>query len=111
VYGRDRGEAIDKLRRALQEYEIAVIKTTLPFFREVMEDDVFISGSLDTSFISQFAQRRKVRESETTNADIAIVAAALAHSSQTSATGGSPAGRSPEPSRWVAAGRAALHQR
>ena len=32
VYGRDRAEAIDRMRRALAEYEIGGIKTTLPFF-------------------------------------------------------------------------------
>ncbi len=111
VYGRDRSEAIDKMRRALQEYEIAGIKTTLSFFREVMEDDVFISGSLDTSFISQFAQRRKDKEAERTNSDIAIVAAALAYSSQTGAGDGAPGRPNSELSRWVAAGRTALHKR
>src|SRR5690606_37846027 len=33
VYGRDRAEAIDRMRRALLEYQVDGIKTTLPFFR------------------------------------------------------------------------------
>src|SRR5690606_12467805 len=59
VYGRDRFEAIERMRRALAEYEIAGIKTTLPFFREVMEDPEFVAGRLDTGFIAGFMERRK----------------------------------------------------
>src|SRR5215213_3562614 len=42
VYGRNREEALGRLRRALREYEVGGIKTTLPFFREVVEDEEFI---------------------------------------------------------------------
>src|SRR5688500_5958549 len=59
VYGRDRTEAIDRMRRALMEYEIGGIKTTLPFFREIMEDEEFIAGNLDTGFIAGFNERKK----------------------------------------------------
>ena len=58
AWGRTRGEAIDRLRRALDEYEISGIKTTLPFFREIVRDDEFIAGRLDTGFISRFNERR-----------------------------------------------------
>src|SRR5437899_7519981 len=35
------------------------IKTTLPFFREIVRDDEFLAGRLDTGFISRFNQRRE----------------------------------------------------
>ena len=108
VFGRDRAEAIDRMRRALAEYEIAGIKTTLPFFREVMEDREFIDGSLDTGFISRFNERRSPPATDQTAADLAIVAAALA--STRPATNGTVTSV-PQPSRWVIAGRTALHNR
>src|SRR6185295_7977608 len=41
AWGRSRDEAIDRLRRALDEYEVGGIKTTLPFFREIVRDEEF----------------------------------------------------------------------
>jgi acetyl-CoA carboxylase biotin carboxylase subunit len=107
VVGRNRTEAIERMRRALFEYEISGIKTTLPFFREVMEDEEFVSGNLDTSFIERFNKRRKPNQSEEIVSDIAIIAAALSSSKKTvSATASS---NSNAPSRWVMSGRPALH--
>ncbi|MBP9664184.1 MAG: acetyl-CoA carboxylase biotin carboxylase subunit [Pyrinomonadaceae bacterium] len=80
VHGRDRAEAIDRMRRALAEYEVAGIKTTLPFFRELMDDSEFIEGKLDTGFIPRFNERRKGSEVDEIDRDVAIIAAALAYS-------------------------------
>src|SRR5262249_47220950 len=51
AWGHTRAEAIDRLRRALDEYAVGGIKTTLPFFREIVRDEEFIAGQLDTGFI------------------------------------------------------------
>jgi acetyl-CoA carboxylase, biotin carboxylase subunit len=59
VHGKNRQEAIDRMHRALREYEVGGIKTTLPFFREVMEDAEFIEGNLDTGFINRFNERKR----------------------------------------------------
>ncbi len=77
VWGRDRGEAIDRMRRALDEYEIAGIKTTLPFFREVLRDEAFIAGKLDTGFISHFEKRRTQSKTGPDDVRAAMLAAAL----------------------------------
>ncbi|MBA2379445.1 MAG: acetyl-CoA carboxylase biotin carboxylase subunit [Blastocatellia bacterium] len=78
VYGRDRTEAIARMRRALIEYEIGGIMTTLPFFREVMKDPDFIAGNIDTGFIDNFMSRRGGKPaSEANTAGLAIIAAAL----------------------------------
>src|SRR5829696_1578060 len=58
TWGRTRGEAIERMRRALDEYAVGGIKTTLPFFREVMRDAEFVAGRLDTGFIPRFNERR-----------------------------------------------------
>jgi len=77
VYGKDREEAIDRMRRALMEYEVGGIKTTLPFFREIMDDPEFVEGKLDTGFISRFNERKSSVEPDEVTRDMAIIAAAL----------------------------------
>ena len=106
VYGRDRAEAIDRMRRALMEYEVGGIKTTLPFFREVMNDAEFIEGSLDTGFISRFNERKKPVEVSETDQDMAIIAAALAYSNHQKAVSPVSTGQA-KPSRWALSSRAA----
>ncbi|MGH9945200.1 MAG: acetyl-CoA carboxylase biotin carboxylase subunit [Pyrinomonadaceae bacterium] len=115
TWGRTRAEAIERMRRALAEYAVGGIKTTLPFFREIMRDEEFLAGRLDTSFIARFNERREaarrapadeVNEEEQRQRDMAIVAAALARSSQ-SQMPSAPA-QSP-PSQWRTAGRLAQH--
>jgi acetyl/propionyl-CoA carboxylase alpha subunit len=68
------------MKRALNEYQIGGIKTTLPFFREVVRDEVFISGSLDTGFIPAFETRREKRPEDADIQTVALIAAALARS-------------------------------
>ncbi|RMF83949.1 MAG: ATP-grasp domain-containing protein, partial [Nitrospinota bacterium] len=53
TWGRDRQEAIARMRRALAEYQIAGIKTTIPFHRWVMENESFMRGDFDTEFIDR----------------------------------------------------------
>jgi len=81
VWGRTRYEAIERLRRALAEYEVSGITTTLPFFREVAEDEEFVSGHLDTGFITRFNERRAAQQSvpEQVESDLAAIAAALSY--------------------------------
>jgi acetyl-CoA carboxylase, biotin carboxylase subunit len=77
VWGRTRDEAIDRLRRALDEYEVAGITTTLPFFREIVRDREFIDARLDTGFIARFNERQTRPQISTEETDLAIIAAAL----------------------------------
>jgi len=77
VWGRTRDEAIDRLRRALDEYEVSGITTTLPFFREIVRDQEFISARLDTGFIARFNERRVEPEQSQEDVDLAVIAAAL----------------------------------
>ncbi len=86
VWGRDRSEALDRLRRALAEYQIGGIKTTLPFFREVAADEVFIRGDLDTGFISAFGSRRIETEADAEFEAAAVIAAAAANRTGTGVT-------------------------
>ncbi len=113
AWGRTRTEAIDRLRRALDEYAVGGIKTTLPFFRELVRDQEFVDARLDTGFIPRFNERRnsEYRHPDRTERearpeqDMAIIAAALAYSDRQSA--GQTNGRPSEQSKWRQAARSA----
>src|SRR5690349_20699807 len=81
VWGRTRDEAIDRLKRALDEYEVSGITTTLPFFREVVRDEEFVNARLDTGFIARFNERHASSEVESrqVESDLAAIAAALGY--------------------------------
>ena len=51
VWGRDRNEAIIRMRRALYEYIIVGVKTNIPFHKAVMENQRFVKGDLATHFL------------------------------------------------------------
>ncbi|WP_165251766.1 acetyl-CoA carboxylase biotin carboxylase subunit [Adlercreutzia sp. ZJ304] len=51
VHGQDRSEAIARAKRALDEFQIEGIATTIPFHKRVMDNATFISGGATTSFI------------------------------------------------------------
>ncbi len=53
TYGKDRNEAIARMRRALKEYVIVGIETNIPFHRAVMEEENFLKGNLSTHYIEQ----------------------------------------------------------
>ncbi len=110
VFGKDRAEAIDRMRRALMEYEIGGIKTTLAFFREIMVDEEFIEGKLDTGFIPRFNERKKATEIDKTTSDIAMIGAALAYSKKQKSANVSENGDKAKISKWVLSGREALMQ-
>jgi acetyl-CoA carboxylase biotin carboxylase subunit len=50
----DRQGAIAIMRRALDEFEIFPVKTTIPLYREIMDDADFCEGNFDTGFINKF---------------------------------------------------------
>jgi acetyl-CoA carboxylase biotin carboxylase subunit len=117
TWGRTRAEAIERMRRALDEYAVGGIKTTLPFFREVMRDEEFVAGRLDTGFIPRFKERRAAAatsagapgDDETVRRDMALVAAALAYT-ESGQRGSQEQPAQAAPSRWKMAGREALHR-
>jgi acetyl-CoA carboxylase biotin carboxylase subunit len=53
TYGKDRREAMDKMSRALGEYMITGIKTTIPFEQAILQDPNFRRGVYSTNFIEQ----------------------------------------------------------
>ncbi|HEY6906851.1 MAG TPA: acetyl-CoA carboxylase biotin carboxylase subunit [Ignavibacteriaceae bacterium] len=54
VWGKDREHAVARGKRALEEFIVEGIKTTIPFHLQVLEDPRFVSGNFDTGFLEKF---------------------------------------------------------
>jgi acetyl-CoA carboxylase biotin carboxylase subunit len=78
VWGETRGQAILRMRRALSDYKLLGIRTTIPFHLRMMESASFIAGRLDT----QFLERTSVLDTNVTGEHglvAALAAAAVSH--------------------------------
>jgi acetyl-CoA carboxylase biotin carboxylase subunit len=53
VHQRDRRQAIGCMLRALEEFQIGGIATTIPFHREILQHSAFVEGKIDTSFVER----------------------------------------------------------
>ncbi|MEM2925459.1 MAG: acetyl-CoA carboxylase biotin carboxylase subunit [Methanocellales archaeon] len=53
VWGQDRNEAIERMKRALDEFIIEGIQTTLPLHKTIIHDPAFMKGDIDTNFIQR----------------------------------------------------------
>lgn len=53
TWGQDRAEAISRAQRALEEYRVSGLKTTIGFHRVVLGNDKFIAGDLSTKFLDE----------------------------------------------------------
>ena len=65
VSGADRGEALARLGRALEEFRVEGISTTLPFYRAILDDEAFVSGDYTTGFIAERMQRLEIQPAVT----------------------------------------------
>ena len=74
VHGKDRAEAIERMKRAISEYDIVGIKTTLPFGTLVLNHEAFVSGNFSTNFITKHYNPADLNKE---NADEATIAAFL----------------------------------
>ncbi|MEO0238388.1 MAG: acetyl-CoA carboxylase biotin carboxylase subunit [candidate division WOR-3 bacterium] len=54
VHDRDRLSAISRMKRALEETVVDGIKTTIPFFLKLLENEDFVQGKVDTHFLERF---------------------------------------------------------
>jgi acetyl-CoA carboxylase biotin carboxylase subunit len=54
-----RDGAISVMKRALDEFNVSPLKTTIPLYRRVMDDPAFQKGDFDTGFISKFVQEEE----------------------------------------------------
>jgi acetyl-CoA carboxylase biotin carboxylase subunit len=105
TWAETRPMAIARMARALDEYDVRGIKTTIPFFRWLLADAEFQAGRIDTTFIDKALAARNGRpflEVPEEADDIAAVAAALQAYTRRTAPSSGPAGTE---SRWQRAAR------
>lgn len=76
TFGKTREEAIARMIRAIDDYEITGIETTLPFGKYVMQHEAFISGNFDTKFIEKHFLPEQLLTKQT-HADVAALAASV----------------------------------
>jgi len=112
AWGATRGEAIARLQRALGEYHIGGIRTTIPFFKAVLQDDEFRRGEIDTAFVTRFLERRIATKAATDEDALseeqlaAAFAAALSYNGRQAQADNSPSSVT-RADRWKMAGRMA----
>lgn len=75
TYGKNRGEAIQRMIRAIDDYKITGCETTLSFCRFVMNHDAFISGNFDTHFVKNYFLPEMLDVSNKEEEELAIIAA------------------------------------
>jgi len=63
THGKNRQEAIDRMIRAIDDYKIVGIETTLPFCKYVMRHEAFTSGNFDTHFVKDHFTPEKLESS------------------------------------------------
>ncbi len=61
TYGKNRNEAIARMKRAIDEYKILGIETTLSFGKFVMESESFVSGNYNTHFVQNYFDAEKMQ--------------------------------------------------
>ncbi|MGO0062928.1 acetyl-CoA carboxylase biotin carboxylase subunit [Brevibacillus fluminis] len=57
VWGKDREEAIQRMKRALDEFVIEGVKTTIPFHQRLLEHELFVAGDFHTKFLESHPVR------------------------------------------------------
>ncbi len=78
TFGKDRDEAIARMIRAIDEYQITGIQTTLGFGKFVMQHEVFKTGNFDTHFVNKYFKPEFLKQNLPEEAFIAAIAAVLA---------------------------------
>ncbi|MFQ5652247.1 MAG: acetyl-CoA carboxylase biotin carboxylase subunit [bacterium] len=113
AWGNDREEALARMSRALREYLIHGVETSIPFCERVMRHPGFVAGEFDTHFTEDEmlgpCSRDEPGAEEDGEIEVAALAAAMFH--HTSRSKNSNAGMTttgPRVSAWKMAGRAAL---
>jgi len=82
VWGRDRKEAVERGKRALKEFVVKGIKTTIPFHKLVLDHPAFLTGEFDTTFVDSVIEEFK-KTKKKAGFDIALAMAAIAEEEKT----------------------------
>jgi acetyl-CoA carboxylase, biotin carboxylase subunit len=105
AWAEDRPRAIARMRRALSEYRVAGIRTTVPFFMWLLSQPAFVDGSVHTAYLDELLRSRNGRPFVEPAADVeelAAIAAAI-HLALPAATAAQASAA--DVSRWQAEAR------
>jgi acetyl-CoA carboxylase biotin carboxylase subunit len=61
VHGKDREEAMNKMQRALDQFIVQGIHTSIPLHKKIFADEEFRAGNFDTKFMERFFEREKAK--------------------------------------------------
>jgi acetyl-CoA carboxylase biotin carboxylase subunit len=75
TWGKTREEAIHRMLRALSEYQIYGIKTTIPFFKRILLHPKFLTGDYSTHFIAKMEEEEDGKKTE--ERDVVLIAAGV----------------------------------
>ncbi|MGB7295557.1 MAG: acetyl-CoA carboxylase biotin carboxylase subunit [Candidatus Aminicenantales bacterium] len=101
TWGKTREEAVRRMLRALSEYQIYGIKTTIPFFQRILLHTRFLAGVYNTHFIADL--EKESERKDPTEEIVALIAAGI-KSGRDARTGTAPTRRT-ETSQWKVQGR------
>jgi propionyl-CoA carboxylase alpha chain len=77
THGKDRTEAIEKMLRAINDYKIVGVETTLEFCNFVLTHPQFVSGNFDTGFIKNYFQPEMLNNHNTEFDELAAIAGSV----------------------------------
>jgi acetyl-CoA carboxylase biotin carboxylase subunit len=77
VWGKDRAEALSRTRRALEEYNISGVKSTISFHRTILQNERFIKGDFSTGFLQEEYPDNDYSTHDDTLLEAAAIAAAV----------------------------------
>jgi acetyl-CoA carboxylase, biotin carboxylase subunit len=103
VWAEDRPAAIERMLRALAEYTVVGVRTTIPALQRIIAHPDFRAGRLSTAFLERVLPELKPHDGRL--ATIATIAAVLAEHGRARRTPAAPASDGEAPSRWRQAGR------
>lgn len=106
VHGNTREEAIKRMQRALYEYKITGVKTSIKFLERIMEADDFVSGKYDTHFIEKNEEFLMDMDAcDETCEDIALITAFVDYLDKMSKTETAAPAQSTSSGNWKNSGR------
>ena len=111
AWGTDRGQALARLDSALQDFVVDGVRTTLPLFRWLVEQEEFATGRVDTAWLDGVMASRSGQPFSAVDDEVATIAAiavAIQQYVQTTREAGAPAGRNAAAPWTLAARREAL---
>ena len=103
AWGSNRPEAIDRMRRALTEYQVGGVRTTIPLFQWILRHQEFVAGEIDTGFLDRILSARAAGPLVDVSSEVeevALISAAIRATTRTGHSKARPSGPDSAASVW-----------